>query len=224
MGQALLPLAIGGMAVGTTMSISGQLAAGKEAEKEGKRAQQIANANALVDLENAKLAMQNAQYAREQAVAKTGIVSEEGIKLKAKQKGIFAAGNVKINVGAPVVVEAQTNADIAADMGYILEEGRQQTALYEREADIYKYQVGIERMTGEVLRKRGIAARKQSKWAALATGLQGFGSLAMMGYLATPSGGATTTTSPGVKTTSTYKSMSSSQKTNWLMGGYPRNF
>lgn len=209
MGQALLPLAMGGMAAGTGLSIGGQLSAGRAAAEEGKNAQRIANARAMIDLENSRLAMENARIARERAVAKAGILGEEGVKLKAKQKGIFAAGNIRLNVGAPVVVEAQTNADIAADMGYILDEGRQQTALYERQAGIYKYSAGIEKMIGANALQRGKAAKKQSKWGALATGLQGFGSLAMMGYMATPS-----TASTGAYTGKTWQAGAMSQ--GWL--------
>ena len=173
MGQVLLPLAVGGMVTATAMSYLGQ-------KQEGKTAQKIANARAMVDLEQSKLMMQNAAIAKERAIAEAGIRAEEGRKLKARQKVLYAAGGVKINVGAPLVIEAQTSADIATDIGYVLKEGEQQASLFRRRADIYTYQAGIERAMGK-------AMKKQSDWAAMAGLLQGGGSLAMMGYAALPS-------------------------------------
>lgn len=139
---------------GTGMSVIGQI-------NQGKQKQQIANANAKVD-------MMNAQYARDNAIEQAKIQAERGRRLIASQKAGYASSGIKINTGVPLLVEAQTNADIAKDIGFTLEQGEQAYNLNMSSAAINK-QVGEN-------------ARKNSLWGAAATGLQGLGSIAMMGY------------------------------------------
>ncbi|MDD5381864.1 MAG: hypothetical protein PHG53_09560 [Phycisphaerae bacterium] len=194
MGEALLPLAVGGMITGTAMSFIGQ-------RQEGKEAQKIANARALIDLDNAKMAEENARIARERANEAALVQAEQGRRFKNTQKSIFAAGNIKLNIGTPLVVEAQTNAAIAKDIGFTLEEG-------ETEANFYNRQAGAFRASADIERRMGKSARKNANWSSWASLMQGGGSLAMLGYSAMPKK-MPTTASPSM-----YKSANSANL--WL--------
>lgn len=145
---------LGGMAAGTTMSVMGTLQQGKDAQK-------ITNQNA------ANLTQQAAD-AKKAADEKAKIQEEQGNQLKARQQSGFAAGNVKMNVGAPLVIAAQTEADIALDQGNTLMQGRQQR-------DYLLSEAGIQR-------KMGKNAMKNARNSAWATGLMGGASMAFMGY------------------------------------------
>lgn len=149
----MAPLAMAFMAAGTTMGVMSTL-------QEGKDVQKLANARALVDIENAKAVERRAREA-------ASIKAEQGRKFLASQKAAFAAGNVRVDIGSPLVIEAQTRADILKDMGYILEEGEMQKAAYLNQAS-------YERAYGK-------AKRRQSKWDAISSGLMGFGKLGMLG-------------------------------------------
>jgi len=149
----ITPLVVGTMVAGTVMEMKGTLEEGKQAEK-------IAEQRAAIDIKSA-------EAARAASVEEAKIRKEQGRRLIERQKGIVAASGIRLGVGAPLVIEAQTKADIARDIGFILERGRE-------EAGFYRSRAGIERATGK-------AARRRSKWEAISQGLTGFGSLAMMG-------------------------------------------
>jgi hypothetical protein len=149
-----MPLMMGAMGIGTAMQVSGKLQAGKDAQK-------LANYRASLDLKAA-------QDVRRESEVESGILAEKRKKIIASQRAAFAAGNVRLDVGSPLVIESQTRADIAKDMGYILETGRNKSAAYMASAAYEK--------------AAGKAARKQSVWDAIGTGISGFGSMAYMGY------------------------------------------
>ena len=147
------PLLVGTMVAGTVMGMAGT-------REEGRQAEKISQQRAAIDIKSA-------EAARRASVEEARIKKERGRRFLAQQKGVAAAGGVKINVGAPLVIEAQTRADIAKDIGFVLERGREESAFYRSRA-------GMEIATGK-------AKRRKSKWDALSQGLTGFGSLAMMG-------------------------------------------
>jgi len=138
---------------GTAMQVAGTLKQGKEAEEIGK-------ARAQVD-------EQNAQAVREASVEKAKIQGERGRRELATQKATAAAGNIRINVGAPLVIEKETRTDIAKDIGFGLESGRAESRGLLQSA-------AFERALGK-------SARKKSKYSALSQGLMGGVSIAMMG-------------------------------------------
>jgi len=146
-------LALGMMAGSTIAGMKGTL-------EEGKHAEEIAKARAAIDIKNA-------EAVRDASVEKARLQKEKGRRLLATQKSQAAAGNIRTNVGAPLVIEAQTRADIAKDVGYILETGRE-------EADFYRSRAALEIATGKALRRK-------SKYSALSQGLGGFGRIAIMG-------------------------------------------
>lgn len=152
-GPAMIPIAMAAMAVGTGMQVAGSIQQGKMADK-------IAKQRAAVDTMNAANAKQN-------AMTEAQIQAEKGRRLMSTQTALAAAGGIKVNQGAPLVIEADTKSKIAQDVGYILRRGGQAEQSYLASAD-------IERQIGK-------NTKKQSQWDAVGTGLQGMGSIAFMG-------------------------------------------
>jgi hypothetical protein len=154
--------------VGTGLQVLSTLQQGKDAET-------IANARADVD-------EKNAEAVRVASVEKAKIQGERGRRLLASQKGAASASGIRINVGSPLVIEAETRANIAKDIGFGLETGR-----IESEGLIN---------TAKFERAIGKTRRRQSRFNALATGIQGAASIAFLGSkLPTKPGGLTGGTS-----------------------------
>lgn len=140
-------------AAGTGIQMYGQYKAGKQAEK-------VAKYNAAVERKKAEQVKDNAK-------TEAQIQAEKGRRLLATQKATAAAGNVRINTGAPLVIEDETKAKIGRDIGYILRRGDQQAdALYD---------------SANITEKVGENAREQSYWNMAGTGLTGASSIAFMG-------------------------------------------
>jgi hypothetical protein len=154
MGALAMPLAMGAVGFGTAMQVSSKI-------QEGKNAQKLANYRAALDI-------QAAENARIKSVEESRILAEKRGKIVSSQKAGYAAGGVMLNVGAPLVVAAQTREDITKDIEFILESGRMESAQYRASA-------AYEKASGKM-------ARKQSVWDAIGTGVSGFGSMAYMGY------------------------------------------
>jgi len=169
-GAAMQALPMAGKIAGPLMSMLGTREEGKETEK-------IAEYRAAIDIANA-------EAVRRVAVEKARIKTERGRRLLERQKGIAAAGGIRLGVGAPLVIEAQTRADIAKDIGFVLETGREVSRLY--------------RLRAEIERAIGKKGRKKSKWSVISQGLKGFGSIAMMGR------GAEGLTTKGLTTTGSH--------------------
>ena len=136
-------------AVGTAMQVKSTLQQGKDAEKTGK-------ARAAIDI-------QNAEATRKASVEKARIQKERGRRLIEEQKSSAAAGGIRINVDSPLVIEAETQANITKDIGFGLETGR-------AESDAFRASAALEIAQGK-------AARKQSKYKALSQGLMGVSGL-----------------------------------------------
>ncbi len=132
-------------AVGTGVSVIGTLQQGRQQEKIAKR-------QAEIDIASAK-------QTREASVEEARIKRERGRVLLAQQKGAAAAGGIRLNVGAPLVIEAETEAAITQDIGFALERGRE-------ESDFLRSRAAITRASGR-------AARRKSRFSALRQGLLG---------------------------------------------------
>ncbi len=152
-------LAVGALVAGTSLQVFGTLQQGDEAER-------IAKERAAIDI-------RNAEAVREAAVEEADIKGEQRRRFLATQKSQAAAGGIRINVGSPLVIEAETQAAFAKDIGFGLERGRVESEAFRSSARLEK--------------KAGKAAKKQSRFRALSQGLLGFGSIASLG-------GASTTT------------------------------
>ena len=146
-------LALAVTAAGTVEQIRSTRQAGEDAQK-------LAEARAAIDI-------QTAEAARETSVEKAKIRTERGRRLIATQKALAAAGNIRINVGVPLVIEAETRDIIAQDVGFILQTGRE-------EAGFFRSRAALEIATGKRTKKR-LRSR------AISQGLLGFGSIAFMG-------------------------------------------
>lgn len=145
-------LALAALASGTAIGVTGSL-------QEGREAEQIAKERAAIDIANAE--------ATERATIKrANIQGEQGRRLLATQKSQAAAGNVRINVGAPLVIEAETRDILAENVGFTLEGGQV-------EADFLRSSAALEIKTGKSLKRR-------SRFSALSQGLGGFGSIALL--------------------------------------------
>ena len=148
--EQLALAALAGQGVGTVLQV-------QATRREGRQAGKIAEARAAVDIENA-------EAVRKASVEEARITKEKGRRLIERQKSLAAAGNIRLNVGSPLVIEAQTEEDIATEIGFILETGRE-------EAGFLTQRGAFEIAQGEVLRKK---ARLQ----AISQGILGFGSFA----------------------------------------------
>jgi hypothetical protein len=145
------PLAVGAMVGGTVLGARSQLQEGREIEA-------LSRERAAIDEANARAVERQTREA-------VLLEQERGRKFLKTQKAQFAAANVRVDVGSPLVVAAQTRADLLKDIGFIFERG-------ETEASRLRSGADIERRTGE-------AARRQSRWRAFATLGQGLGSLGL---------------------------------------------
>ena len=169
------------MAAGTGMQIGGGLA-------EGRNLEAISEQRAGVDRANAAAAMRRAEEAAK-------VKLEQGRRMIANQTASIAAGNVRVDVGSPLVLKAQMQKDILKDVGFILEEGDTARRGYLASAD-------IERATGRMYRRRSV-------WDAITAGLTGITDIAKLGYEAGWWDQQKETTSGQKKTTSGQKKTSS---------------
>ena len=144
-------LAVAG--AGTAVNVAGTL-------KQGKQEQQIAERRAEIDIENA-------EAVRESAVERATIERERGQRILATQKSQAAASGIRINVGAPLVIAAETRANIARDIGFGLEAGRVEEGQFRSSAAL--------EIAG------GKAAKKASRFSALTQGLTGAANIGFMG-------------------------------------------
>ena len=96
--------------VGLGFDAAAGLEQGRTAEQEGK-------ARAEVDIRKAKAV-------RESAVEQAKITSDAGRRFVATQKSQAAAGGIRINVGSPLVIAAETRAAITKDIGWGLRSAR----------------------------------------------------------------------------------------------------
>ena len=136
-------LVLGG--IGTGISVIGTLQQGRQQEKIAKR-------QAEIDIASAK-------QVREASIEEARIRRERGRVLLARQKGAAAAGGIRINVGVPLVIEAETQAAITQDIGFGLERGREE--------------VGFLRSRAAITRATGRAAKRRARFSALTQGLLG---------------------------------------------------
>jgi len=153
-----VPLLLGTAIAGTAVSAGMGYMAQKQAGEDAKAASEAEAANLQIQAENARLA------AEEQAKNK----QEEGRHFLATQQAEAAAGNIKINVGAPLVIAADTRNILAREKGYILKRGRD-------EAASLNYQARMALAVGK-------NAKRNANMGAIATGVGGVGSAAALGY------------------------------------------
>ena len=162
--------------IGTGVAAAGAIQSGREAEAQGRSAQNIAEYNAAVQEREALALKQKAGFESKRQ-------AERGARIKsALTVKIAAAGGL----GSPVAVDlaAEQAAELELEnllIGYEGEIGAQR-ALSKAELD---------RLQGKLYRQKGRAAQKASYFRAGSTLLQGFGQAGAAG------GGGELTTLPG---------------------------
>lgn len=152
---AFIPLAVAAAplvisALGTAAEVKGTL-------EQGEQAEEISEKRAAID-------ERNADAVRDASVEEAKIRSERGRRLLATQKSQAAASGVLINVGAPLVIAAETQANITQDIGFALKGGR-------IESQALVSSAGLEREIGSNI-------RDQSRFAATGKAIKGFGTIA----------------------------------------------
>jgi len=125
--EGVAPAATGGFFKGLlTPANLGMVLAGVQAGgilRRGREAEDIAAQRAAID-------RANAAAVRTASVERAKILSERGERLKARQKSQFISGNIRTNVGVPLLVETQTRRDIAKDIGFDLDVGRAESSQF----------------------------------------------------------------------------------------------
>ena len=111
----------------------GSMAGMKATEAEGEDAMEIARIRADIDIENA-------EAARRLAVETAKLTRTKGQRLLATQVVEAAAGNIKVNVGVPLVIKAETKKNITKDIGFILERGREESKFFRTRAALEIYE------------------------------------------------------------------------------------
>jgi hypothetical protein len=155
------PVSLSLIAVAATATTGGISA--YQSYQQGKDAEKLAEQRAQAD-------MLAAEQAEEEAAEQARIEEEKGQKLLARQKVLFAASGVRSDVGAPIVIEAQTRRDIQIQKGFIMKRGN-------NAADNYRLNAAYELAYGKQRKKAG-------KWGALTTALSTGYQAGSMGYQA----------------------------------------
>lgn len=145
------------------VSAFGTIMQARSQREQGKDIEELSEERAAIDVANAEAVERQTREA-------VLLEQERGRKLLKTQKSQFAAANVRVDVGSPLVVAAATRANLLKDVGFIFERGG-------TEASRLRSQAGVELRVGET-------ARKQSKWQSFATLGQGLGSLGLNLYQA----------------------------------------
>lgn len=182
MGAIAMPLAIGGMAAGTGISMYGQYRQGKQAQEIGEYNAQIDEMRAEQMRRNAKFAEANARFEKENARTAAQIQADKGRRLIATQKSRAAAGGVRVDIGQPLVTEAETKEAIGRDVAGIMRQGSQRAKSWMNQAGNYMSEANVFTQSAAIEREMGDNARKNSIWNMVGTGLTGAGSIAFMGY------------------------------------------
>lgn len=97
------------------------------AYQQGQEAEKLAKARAAASIEAAN-------QAEADAAEKAKIEEEKGIKLLKRQKILFSASGLRSNVGAPLVIAADTRRDIQLEKGFIMKRGRRTARNYRLDA------------------------------------------------------------------------------------------
>lgn len=177
-------------AIGVTAGVGAYTAI--QQHKAGQEAEKLAEQRAAIEQENALAAKKEAD---EQA----RLEELQGKRLLATQQSIFSASGVRSNIGAPLLIKAETMRDIATEKSYILERGANIARNY--------------RLSAAYERAYGRSKKRESEWDMVGTLLWTGLSVGTMGYKAGMfKGGGTGTGGPYV---------SSNSGVNSLMGWSP---
>lgn len=181
--------AIGGMqGLGAISSIAGPFISAGGSAMQGGDLKEIGQRNAQIErmkkeaaLQNAKFAEQNAKLARQNAAERAKVQAEKGRRLMASQKAGFAAGGVRVDVGAPLVIESDTKELVSKDIATTMRAGSQQARMFLNQAANQRYQAEMFELSANIAEDYGSTMGNSSIWDAVGSGVQGLGSLATIG-------------------------------------------
>ena len=151
--------------VGTGVAAAGQIQSGRAAAAMGKSAQNIANYNAAIQEREAKAIEQKTAFEQRRQ-------AERGIRIKSALRAKLAGAGARMDIGAPLMLQAEQAAELELENLYIGYEGQVGAGRARSQAE-------IDRLQGRISRQKGKAARKAAYVGAGATLLTGFG---MAGY------------------------------------------
>ena len=146
--------------------------AGKQAERDAKAQQILANRNAEIAEQKAKAELERAREEAEQ-------FREEGEALQATQKVGYAKGGVLASIETPAEVIDKTERELDEDRLKILQEGYNAESFALSQAENLKYE-------GRIAKARGAAAKRGSYYQAAGSILSAIGGAA---YASSSGGG-----------------------------------
>lgn len=165
-------------AAGIGMQAGAAIQAGRAAEAQAKASKGMADYNAAVAEQNAKMVAEKTKFDQRRHIRYARRVMG---KLRAKQ----AVGGARLDVGAAFLVASEQAYELELENLLIGYEGQ-------IEAGRWRSQAAGFRLRGEYAEMRGEAAKRASLYKAGATLLTGFGTMRREGML----GGGTTSTTP----------------------------
>lgn len=175
-------------AYGTIMQADAMREQAESQRGYGQDIEELSRERAAIDLADAEAVERQTRDA-------VLLEQDRGRKLLKTQKSQFAAANVRVDVGSPLVVAAATRATLLRDIGFIYEHGATQ-------AGRFRSQAAIEIRAGKVAMQQAEDAAKQTEFASIATLGQGLGSLGLdlygAGAFSGGGGGAGTEIHPGI--------------------------
>lgn len=152
------------LALGTGLTMAGQVQAGRYARAEAESAQDIANYNAAIQEQEARAIEQKTVFEQQRQV-------KEAERAKGRLRARLAASGARIDVGAPLLIAEEQAAELELESFLIGYEGR--TAIQRA-----RTQAQIDLAQGKIFGERGKAARATSYIGAGRTLLTGFGEVA----------------------------------------------
>ena len=152
-------------AYGTIMQADAMREQAESQRGYGQDIEELSRERAAIDLADAEAVERQTRDA-------VLLEQDRGRKLLKTQKSQFAAANVRVDVGSPLVVAAATRATLLRDIGFIYEHGATQ-------AGRFRSQAAIEIRAGKAAMKQAEDAAKQTEFASIATLGQGLGSLGL---------------------------------------------
>lgn len=161
LATGLEPLVIPAIIAAATVSTVAVIQQGRAAREAGRAQEAIA-------ARNAQLAERQAEAEQQAALEAAKIHEEEGKRLLARQRALFAVSGVEIGRGTPLSKVVGTAADLKAEELTILTEGA--IVATQRRA-----QAGILRAGGAAAKARGKAAGRAATLAATGSILTGIG-------------------------------------------------
>jgi hypothetical protein len=149
------------MMYGTGLSAAASIQSGRQAAAQARSAQRVAKYNARIQEREAKAIEQKARFEQIQQ-------AKRAARIKSRLRAKLAGSGARMDVGAPLMLQAEQAAELELENLLIGYEGQvgEQRALSQAELD---------RLQGKIYKQKGKAGRKAGYIGAGSTLLTGFG-------------------------------------------------